>query len=919
MVEASTSSNENLRGTTSRNVKRSRYSQSMTQQLVEQQQHRLLRTKEKNEEETGEELDEEEVEEVSISTSVPSRVPTSSPSQFNIFTPEGQEDTTGSITTATTTTNDDDDEHVLLPFTFQVQGTRLLETTNEIVFRWHLQEYLLKFFTSPLLEVSNVLESIQLDRPWTTTVDVTRRELQDDEAAGSTTTSDSDTTDTQNLNLAYHGRAILKDAASFFDTQPTLAMIQEAQIVALEDTQALQEYFVQLLFPNNNEDAPNNRAPLDPVIFTEVQVEGRPLQQLDPAVTWDRIKTLNSAQPSNGQDLQQQPQGGDNSGAGANNQATSSSSSTTTTSTITATANSSEPSGLSDPAIAVIIAMALIVCSIAGGLLCMQRARHQRNLLTKLPGAPDVHAMEVVSDVDSEEGIDDIVYDKSLLRQQKNSSPTVTRTSSWCEEDDVSNTGSKKKGLTAFGRVSSLFRKSSSKQSSSNDIIEEEEGIEAFSPIVPIGSTRTNTSSSKDEPDIMIFSHVTNNDQRLSASSPFIDLTAPGRNSSGIEVVEKEAPKAAPRSVLSSPSQRSQKEHDELDSVVAKINLHPNNDFDEDSMMGYSLASVNDYVTGNNRHQRIEQQTELNTSQETEVSIFTDGETISSVVHESSDPPELSRQLSGGEDADSSNSDPSNRMSMFPGVQNLLRGSAKRDKPKNKSKKWYQSSKKYPSQGLVLSSDSESISTLDHVQETKSDSSGSVFIEDDAESVEVVDVAQEEEQQQQQHPYTLNNNPVTDDEADSSYKELESLKESDSSVVSDAENIANINGTGGLSALGYYKHSEADQSMNFPQITPAPSEEMDDTMLHTPVRGNYGMGLMSTGMIPDDVSDAPSDERNTNIVTAAMRTSLMDGTIRHTPSVDSDPAVVDYLMKERRQRTRRKRALRKQPPLTMEV
>jgi hypothetical protein len=44
--------------------------------------------------------------------------------------------------------------------------------------------------------------------------------------------------------------------------------------------------------------------------------------------------------------------------------------------------------------------------------------------------------------------------------------------------------------------------------------------------------------------------------------------------------------------------------------------------------------------------------------------------------------------------------------------------------------------------------------------------------------------------------------------------------------------------------------------------------------------------------------------------------------VQNVTMVDNDPAVANYLMKERRsmkQRTRRKRADRKQSPVTMEV
>jgi hypothetical protein len=836
-------------------------------------------------EEEEEVMEEEEPVEI-ISTPAPSSRPTSSPTESNIFAPESNQD--------------DEDQLILLPFMVHLQGTHMLGSTNEIVFRWHLQEYLSQFFNSPLLEVSSVLESIQLDRPWVTTIDGGRRTLQED---GDSTTAP--TNSSQNLIMQYQGRVVLKDSAAFFDTQPTLDLIHEAQIVALEDTASLQEYFIQLLFRDDDEAAPLTQ----PVVFLEVQLDGRPLLELDPAVTWDRIEALNNTDTTSNE--QQPPQDQDENAG--------SSSPPSDQKPLPDTHPSSTPSGLSAPVTAVIIGVTLIFCAIAGAILCMIRARRQRQMLTKLPGAPDVHAMEVVSDVDSEANLDDIVYDKSLLRQQKNSSPTMTRTSSWCEEDEDggSNGGGKSKGYIPFGRVSSLFRKSRSTQSSANGQGDEEEGFEAFPPITAAGSNGTDTSTShgsaknvnQDQGEMKVFPHGTNDYAcaRVAASSPVIDLTSPGRNPSGIELVEREAPQAASRSVLSSPNKRpkaSQEEHDELDSVVAHMNLYTMPSYDEEeSMMGYSLASNNDSVAGNNESRHTHKQ------EETEVSIFANKGNIRSLVHSPAEPPGLSRQSSGGEDGDSSNSDPSTRMSMLPGVQNLLNTSNKRNKPKNSgTKKWKNKKNRPPG---FFSSDSESAGTLEHVLEevsAKSDSSGSVFIEDDAESVEVVDVA---------HHHSVMANPELDDDANSSYKEIGSLKESDSSVASDADKSVDMHGSGGLSALGYYNRNSGDQTAMLPQITPVPSEEMDEMVLKTPVIGNSGMGLMtSSAVIRDDVSDAPSDERNT--IAAMMQSSLM-GALRHTPSVDSDPAVVDYLMKERRQRTRRKRAHRKQPPVTMEV
>ncbi|KAL3901346.1 MAG: hypothetical protein SGARI_006089, partial [Bacillariaceae sp.] len=200
-----------------------------------------------------------------------------------------------------------------------------------------------------------------------------------------------------------------------------------------------------------------------------------------------------------------------------------------------------------------------------------------------------------------------------------------------------------------------------------------------------------------------------------------------------------------------------------------------------------------------------------------------------------------------------------------------------------------------------------------------SDSSGSVlFIEDDAESVEVGLAPPDQE------GHLLPTE--TDDEAASSYKEVDSVASRDSSVSGGA--LSDVNDAADLSALGYYKRTKdgthSPQMNILPQITPVPSEEMDDMILQTPIINNAGLGSMSAAAIPDNVSDAPSDERNNKFATLALQSSLMNprGSTQSVTSVDNDPAVVDYLMEQRRsmkQRTRQKRADRKQSPVTMEV
>lgn len=811
-----------------------------------------------------------------------------------------ENDDSSSANTTPITENSDNENVVtqsLIAFMIEIQGEALLDSAGETVFRFHLQQYLLEFLQSPYLQVSNILEGIQLDRPWAVTTPATRRQLQDD----TTTTTSSNAT---NLILQYQGKALLKETAGFWDSQPTEDLIYEAQIVALEDTVALQQYFIDL-FLNSAQEA---------VIFVRLQVGNRPRVQWDPEETWDRIAALNATQPQQEQEDEQQQQNEQQQQEQQEN-----------------AANDNEASmqatwdGLSSGIIVLIVCMVALVIIACVAVACLLRIKKHRQAgsLRKLPGAPDIHAMEVVSEVDSEEN-EDIIYDKSLLRNSKNNSPTMTRTSSWDEGDDDGNSnGSSGKGSLrgsriSLKRVSSLFRKSTP----TDEIEVCDDGVIGPPPVSRAGSNATSTSRSsrrKDaEENMEIFPHTS----VRGISSPVIDLTAPGRNSSGIEVYQQEAPKPGTQTIVRSPRQRkaSQEDHDEFDSVMEKMNmkLYSNQSFDDESMMGYSLASADtgykhNAATSNNSYSHQQQ---LNVSQESEITMFTmDGEMAQNQSQEVPAPDDLARQSSDG---DSSNgSEPSNNNSMLPGVQNLLNNSKP---PKSKSKKWYRSGRKNRLMGII-SSDSESVNTLEHVLEeasAQSDSSGSsVFIDDDAESVEVGLVLPENDEN------LLPSNPETDDEAASSYKEVDSVVSRDSSV--DADALSDVNDAAALSALGFYKREEGGnvslQLNILPQITPVPSEERDEMVLQAPIINNAGLGSMSAAAIPDNVSDAPSDERINNLATLAVQSSLMDPRGSVT-SIDNDPAVVDYLTEQRRsmkQRTRRKRADRKQSPVTMEV
>ena len=274
------------------------------QQNQQQQQLDFIRRRameDKRKEEDDEEDDEEEDNVFVLPTAAPTRfVVTAAPTTAAALTeneattaatPPINESDNSDSTAATTS-------HNLLEFMMEIQGDALLDPTKETIFRFHLQQYLLEFLQSPYLQVSNIVETIRLDRPWTVTTPATRRRhLQDD----TTTTSTSNAP--TNLILQYQGQAILKETAGFWDSQPTQDLINEAQIAALEDTAALQDYFIDLHLENyvSTQDA---------VIFVRLQVGNRPRVQWDPEATWDKIAALNATQQENDPQEQQQPQEG---------------------------------------------------------------------------------------------------------------------------------------------------------------------------------------------------------------------------------------------------------------------------------------------------------------------------------------------------------------------------------------------------------------------------------------------------------------------------------------------------------------------------------------------------------------------------------------------------------------------------------
>jgi hypothetical protein len=824
-------------------------------------------------------------------------------------------------------------QYALLPFTISIHDEQRRFVTDpnvEPFFRRRLEEYVVTYFKGRKVDdddknnnnnefVSNVLDSIQLE-PYTiqTSQGGRARQLQQEDPSSAAT------------SIGYQGIAILSPSAGFYDYEPTMLSIQESQITALEDLEGLQEYYIEwfLLQEQTTEDDDDL-----PIIVWEVQVGDRPpTTNPDPIETLDRIESLVNPDAEEEED----------------DDATT----TTTTDTDTAqdgvdaggpntTVNSTTAAkeGTSSWVVGLVLGIVSILLVLLVGFFCMRRfKRRSMDQLNKLPGAPDVHAMEVASDADSDDYMEEIIYDKSLLResQRKSSSsspdPSIVKQSNTSssdeEEDDDDDNNSERKnnksGRFSLGRISSLFRKNAS--SSADDNAHDEDGTAPV--IVSSGSDGTTPANDSNESfEMQISEHVeiaeTGRTSRVSAPGPAIDLTKPGRNSKGIfGKFQRELP--SPRRRTASPQ-----EIEEFDSYVASMHICSVSSYDEEeSMMGYSLASgyeVREKTNNNNNNNN-------NTSNES-ISVFSTNTDMQQTAIQTrancmTEAPALRNDEHHGDGdshASSNDSEPSYKNPLFAGVQNLLNSSNDSGNlHQSKNKKWYGQlgfGKKNRPQGFV-SSDSESVAdTLEQIlDETASipDECSTVYIEEDVEGEQEVVILNTPDVQNMipHHP------PHSEDEAVSSYKEMESEKGCDSSVMSgyssaslsDADPIYHLHT--GAGALGYFKPEDMSEIDQLPQITPAPSEEMDEMAIKTPVLTNH----MGSNAAPDDASDAPSDERHNG---GGRGQNGSPQSFLNIPVVENtDPAVVEYLMKERRnakQRTRRKREDRKQPPVTMEV
>jgi hypothetical protein len=379
-----------------------------------------------------------------------------------------------------------------------------------------------------------------------------------------------------------------------------------------------------------------------------------------------------------------------------------------------------------------------------------------------------------------------------------------------------------------------------------------------------------------------------------------------------------------------------------MDSVVANTTLFSMNSEDDESMMGYSLASNQEAGRRKNYSNAV-----LSTGGLLGKSPSADDEMEDNSIYNPSTTG--NKQNTGQNESEShessTTSDPSQKNPLFAGVQNLLNNPAEFVSPiqgaynvsQGQKKKWSLGfGQKRRPQGF-LSSDSETDHAHEEMRVPPNGNSEKIIDDsDDREPVVIVNAPQLVDVINTSNDFGATYE--TEDEAGSSYKEEDSVKGCESSVMSgyssaqmsDADPFFNVvNDTSRLSTLGYFDRKDSFDDRSdlelLPHISPAPSEEMDDMLiLRSPIMGNSILGGIGAEFA-DDVSDAPSDERKNGLPNfGVMQNDRVGSTesMRSNSPLDNDPAVVEYLIKERRsikQRTRKKREDRKQPPVTMEV
>jgi hypothetical protein len=522
------------------------------------------------------------------------------------------EDPTASNTTETTTTTTTTTVE-LLPFSLLINGS----IEDEFNTREELQDYLLDYYWEQEKEEEedttvsmSTIDSIKLEMISHTF-----------QFNGQSTTF-----------FEYKGQAIIVRSIQQQEQQEqegnndidNNGNIQNIQTKALENTEELQGYFLKLFALQHDVVAAGENNDKEPIVLIEVQVNDNPTIYIDSKETLQTIESILADTDADADADADDPNTAnqDNSNASSDddeiigvdeidseNDQKNPTASNANTSSSSNNNNKNDSSSTSIWKITVSIGcVMMILAGTIGVLLICREKRHRYNdhlLKGKLSGGreldDDLHAVVDVisSDVDPDEQPEAIIYDKSILRSDSDEG--------------------KKRSIFFFFLPNFLMFRTRTKSIIPPVIENENETMESninANPTSNTGSSNNNRFADKNRFDPSLFT----------SKSTAIDLTVPARNSKGFEdtAIEKEMPEKLKVNISPQDTGRSKKssftfsptsflhklstsvenispktesnatsQHnpEEGDSVVGKMNIYDVTSNDDDSMMGYSLAS----------------------------------------------------------------------------------------------------------------------------------------------------------------------------------------------------------------------------------------------------------------------------------------------------------------------------------------
>ena len=527
-------------------------------------------------------------------------------------------------TTTTTTTTVE-----LLPFSLLINGS----VEDEFDIREELQDYLLDYYREQEEEEEDTVSMSTIDSIRLETVSHTFQ------FNGQATTF-----------FEYEGQAIVvvrskqEQEQEQQDDDIDNGNIQNIQTMALENTEDLQGYFLKW-FALQQHVVVAGEIDKDPIVVIEVQVNDNPTIYIDTKETLQAIESIladtdadTDADTGTGTDADadadtDDPNTAPSSSSSSNaNQDNSNASSDgdiagvdeldsdsdqknpTTSSNANTSSNNNKNDSSSTSIWKITVSIGCVMMILAGiigvSLICREK-RHRYNdhfrkgKLSRGEGLDDDHhaVVDVISDVDPDEQPESIIYDKSILRSDSDES--------------------KKRSMLSFLPNFLVFKDRI--KSITSPVIENENEYHTTESNANVILNPTSDTGGSSNSNNNRFADKNRFDPSLFTSkSTAIDLTVPARNSKGFEdaAIEKEMPKKlrvntspqddtgrskkpsftfSPTSFLHKSSRStdnispcsatSQHNPEEGDSVVGKIHIYDVTSNDDDSMMGYSLAS----------------------------------------------------------------------------------------------------------------------------------------------------------------------------------------------------------------------------------------------------------------------------------------------------------------------------------------